>query len=166
MVKYLRKLPDESVEEWIRSRQQLIHDRKASAPSIGADSILIREQSPGIMWSGVLPNDGVSPSGGSRTLLVTATATNPAATVYAGAFAHIWINNPNGARYTPGDYLAALKAGGIGFRVWTLDYLPDVYLPNKKAWLFPINGNMTDTVYFKPIVRSPTSVTLSLQVIQ
>ena len=53
MVKYLRKLPDESVEEWIRTRQQLLHDRKVTAPRIGADSVVIREQTQGVMWSGV-----------------------------------------------------------------------------------------------------------------
>lgn len=161
-MKYLRKLPEDSLDEWLRSRRQILHTRKVNPAKVGASSVIIKCQTAGVIWSGLLPQSPQSPSLGTKVLRVTATGANMSS-VYASSFAHIWVNSSSGARYTPADYLTAVKAGQIGFQLNAYDDYPATVNLRKKQWIFTISGTKTNTVFFKPFVRCADDVAITVE---
>lgn len=161
MSRILRRTPDESLSEWIKSRREILHQRKVNSQPIGDSGVIIRMVDVGEVWSGVLVAGGQG-GGGVRVIRVTVTADNMPV-LYATAFAHLYVN---GVRYRPSDYLAAIKAGSANtYSLSAYSELPADDMPNKRVWLVTISGPIGGNCALRVHVNSPDTFQVTTEVV-
>ncbi|WP_440220934.1 hypothetical protein [Dietzia sp. MNB45] len=162
MTRVLRRSPDESLSGWIRSRQEILQQRKVNPQPIGDAGVIIRSVDLGTAWSGSLVSGGQGGGSAGRVLRVTAIADNMEV-FYATAFGHLYVG---GSRYRPSDYLAAMKAGQTNpYSLSTYAEMPPDNSPNKRVWLFNISGPSGGSCSLRLFVNAPDTFSHTVEVV-
>lgn len=157
----LQRQDANAVTESLLRMERWLLERKTNPQPVATYNVRSRTSgSTAPLWAGGLPVSSQSPSAGIKILRVTATTKRQPD--YFGRIITRLDVGTDGNWYRPSQYLAALKASTIGYKVDVRPWIEFGMNRNQKSYLVAITGAVAAQVYLRLWIESNDDIDITV----